>query len=420
MVQSKAVYMTRITIMALGSRGDVQPYVALGRALAEVGYQVRVATFESFAGLVRGQGLEFHRVEGDAEALVQLAAGSGMNTRNPIKLMGALRRSYGQMAEAYERAFLAENLRATDLILNQLPGAAYGRDLAEKLRIPHIAVSVIPLLPTRAFPIPLLAARSLGGWLNRASYTLAETLFWVLFRQPINRFRRKLGLSSAPLIFKPTSDPIINGFSERVVPRPPDWGADVHLTGWWLLDESDWTPPAALTDWLAAGDPPVFIGFGSMIAPDPAALTRTVIAALGKAGRRGVLASGWAKLGGDLPDTILSVDYVPYTWLFPRMAAMIHHGGSGTTGLALRSGVPSMVVPFAADQPYWGERTRALGVGVAPIRMQALTVDHLAAAITELTTDTGIKARAAALGAALRQEDGLGAALGIIKGILPP
>ena len=411
--------MTRITIMALGSRGDVQPYIALGWALAAAGYAVRVATFPAFAPLVLERGLDYHRVEGDAEALVQAAMTSGMNTRNPVKLMQALRESYGELASAYERAFLADDLQDSDLILNQLPGGAYGRDVAEKLRIPHIPVSVIPLLPTRAFPIPLLAARSFGGALNRASYFVAERLFGVMMGASIQRFRRALGLASAaPRSADP--QPVINGFSPLVVPRPPDWGAHVHLTGWWILPEADWTPPATLTDFLAAGDPPVFIGFGSMIAPDAAALTRTLIAALGQAGRRGVISAGWARLGGDLPDTILSVDYVPYTWLFPRMAAVIHHGGSGTTGLALRSGVPSMVVPFAADQPYWGERTRALGVGVAPIPVKALTVDNLTAAITRLTADAEMRSRAAALGDKLRQEDGLGAAVKIVRGVIPP
>ena len=160
--------MTRITMMALGSRGDVQPYIALGRALTDAGYAVRVATFRAFAPLVRELGLDYHLVEGDAEALVQSAMANGMNTRNPLKLMQALRESYGTLSSAFERAFLAETLRDSDLILNQLPGGAYGRDLAEKLHIPHIAVTVIPLTPTRAFPTPLLAARSFGGGLNRA------------------------------------------------------------------------------------------------------------------------------------------------------------------------------------------------------------------------------------------------------------
>ncbi len=410
--------MTRITMMALGSRGDVQPYIALGRSLADAGYAVRVATFRAFEPLVRELGLDYHLVEGDAEALVQSAMANGMNTRNPLKLMQALRESYGTLSGAFERAFLAETLRDSDLILNQLPGGAYGRDLAEKLRIPHIAVTVIPLTPTRAFPTPLLAARSFGGVLNRASYGLAESLFWMISGASLQRYRRALGLPGAPR--RASSDPTICGFSDRVLPRPPDWGANVHMTGWWILPESAWTPPAVLADFLAAGDPPVFIGFGSMTAPDAAGLTRTLIAALQRAGRRGVISAGWARLGGDLPDTILSVEYVPYTWLFPRMAAVIHHGGSGTTGLALRSGVPSMVVSFAADQPFWGERTRALGVGVAPIPVKALTVANLAAAITRLTSDAEMRSRAAALGDKLRQEDGLGAAVKLVQGMLPP
>lgn len=410
--------MKRITMLALGSRGDVQPYTALGRALMEAGYHVRVATFEDFEPLVRGQGLDFHPVKADAQLLVQQAAGSGLNTRNIFKMMRSIRQTYGQLFEAYEEAFGSEVLFDSDAILTQIPGAIYGRDLAEKLHVPHIVASVIPLTPTRAFPLVVIPVRAYGGLLNRASYTLGETLVWSMFRPTVSRFRRALGLSPASLLYPPLRDPILNGFSTRVVPRPADWNERVHVTGWWILPEPDWTPPPALVEFLAAGAPPVFAGFGSMIAPDPAALTRLLIEAFQRAGVRGVISSGWAKLGGDLPPGFLAVDYVPYAWLFPQMAAVIHHGGSGTTGFALRSGVPSMVVSFTADQPYWGERTRALGVGARSIPVTKLTADALADSIRRMTSDSAMRERAAALGAALRAEDGIGEAVRIIRGIV--
>ncbi|MCC6613031.1 MAG: glycosyltransferase family 1 protein [Anaerolineae bacterium] len=403
----------RMTILALGSRGDVQPYVALGHGLQAAGYRVRVVTFESFRSLVEAQGLDFHPVAADAQALVAtMMGGGGFGTRNPLRLMQAVMRSFGAMADAYVEAFSPDALADSDAILNQLPGGIFGVDLAEKLGIPHLMLSVIPLTTTAAFANPLLTTRSFGPAGNRLSYGLAAGLLWAGFRPVIARFRRQLGLSSPPLTFPDPHSPVINGFSPHVVPPPADWPLDVYTTGYWLLDEPGWQPPADLLAFLDAGEPPVFIGFGSMIAPDPAALTRTLLDAVARCGCRAVISSGWAQIAADdLPGTIYGLDYAPYEWLFPRMSAVVHHGGSGTTGLALRGGVPSMVVAFGADQPYWGQRTAALGAGVAPLSMKTLTADALANSIQHLLADETIRARAAQIGAALREEHGIADAI---------
>lgn len=402
----------RLTILALGSQGDVQPYAALGRGLRDAGYQVRLVTFASFAALAEKQGLDFHPVPGDAQALVNMMmAGDSFGSRNPLRLMQAIRRSYAQLVNDYIHAFSADELRDSDAVLNQLPGGIFGRDLAEKLRVPHINLSVIPLTPTRAFPNPLLTTQSVGV-LNPLTYNFAAQMLWALFRGSINRFRRQLGLSSTSLFFPKTVETTINGFSSQVVPPPADWGEHIHTTGYWLLDESGWQPPADLETFLNAGEPPVFIGFGSMVTGDAAALTQTVIEGVHKSGHRAVLSSGWAGLGAaELPATIFHLGYTPYSWLFPRCAGVIHHGGSGTTGLGLRAGVPGMIVPFGADQPYWGKRLVELGVGINPIPIKRLTADNLAAAIQQLTSHAGLKQRAADLGQRLQTEDGIGTAI---------
>jgi UDP:flavonoid glycosyltransferase YjiC (YdhE family) len=407
----------RLTILTLGSRGDVQPYVALGAGLLRAGYDVRVVTFESFRAMVEGQGLAFHPVPGDAQALVAtMMGGAGIGTRNPLLLMRAIMRSFGALADAYVGSFSSDVLADSDAILNQLPAGLFGVDLAEKLRIPHIMLSVIPLTSTQAFANPLLASRSFGGLGNRLSYAMAGHLLWAGFRPIIARFRRGLGLGAPAWLLPDPGHPVINGFSPRVVLPPPDWGAHVHTTGYWLLDEPDWSPPSDLLDFLAAGSPPVFIGFGSMIAPDPAALTRLLLEAVRRSGCRAIIGRGWANIADSaLPPGIFALDYAPYGWLFPRTAAVIHHGGSGTTGLALRSGVPSMVVAFGADQPYWGRRTAALGAGVAPLHIKSLTADALAQAIRRLTTDANLRTRASEVGAALRAEDGLAQAVPHIR-----
>ena len=178
-----------------------------------------------------------------------------------------------------------------------------------------------------------------------------------------------LGLTAAPF-FGPfdsvlRGQPILYGYSPAVIPPPADWGADIHVTGYWFLDPAeDWTPAAALVDFLAAGPPPVYVGFGSMSSrkprnrqPDPGRAGRT--------GQRGIIHAGWGGLQRRLPDSVLMVDGDPFSWLFPRVAAVVHHGGAGTTSAGLRAGVPSVVVPFFGDQPYWGSVSLTSGSGPA-------------------------------------------------------
>jgi UDP:flavonoid glycosyltransferase YjiC (YdhE family) len=258
----------------------------------------------------------------------------------------------------------------------------------------------------------------MGGLLNRFSHTFAQRMVWQGFGSGVNRFRKQLGLrrTSFSAYFRRQTDPVINGFSPLVVPPPPDWGDRVHTVGYWLLDEGNWQPPDDLVHFLESGDPPVFIGFGSMPMRDPQATTVVILEAVKQAGVRCILSSGWGKLGEiTLPDSVFRLEYAPYVWLFPRMSAVVHHGGSGTTGFGLRAGVPSLVVPFGADQPYWGKRIADLGVGPKPVPYKHLSADRLAAAVHEAVTDSTMRQRAAELGAKLREEDGLGNAVQLIE-----
>lgn len=404
----------------------MQPYTALGAGLKRAGYAVRVATFENFKGMVERAGLDFHPVKGDSQALLTSVGGMnlGESGSNPIRFMRALRQTFASLIEDYIAAFSAESLFDSDLIINQLPGSFFGYDLAEKLRIPHIAASVIPLTPTRAWPMVLLPAFSLGGWYNRLTYRAANQLAWGMFRSAVGDFRRKLGLPPAPFMghfhrMESEHMPVLNGFSVQVVPRPADWGEHIYVTGYWMLDEADWAPPADLLVFLDAGSPPIFFGFGSMPIRDPARLTEIILDALAKSEQRGVLSSGWAGLTNDqLPDHVIQIVYTPYAWLFPRMAGVVHHGGSGTTGLALRSGVPSMIVPFLADQFYWGKRITELGVSPGAIPHKKLTAAPLAQSLRAMVADEGMQARAAALGEKLRLENGLDHAVKIVQKIM--
>jgi UDP:flavonoid glycosyltransferase YjiC (YdhE family) len=413
-----------VTLLALGSRGDVLPYATLGKALRAAGHGVCFATFESFQTIVQANDLDFHPIQGDPRAILNAASGQALaeSGRSALRMSRAVMGSFGAMADGFARDLTPLAQRQTDLILSQLPGGLYSAELAEVLGVPLWTASVIPMTPTSAWPMLSFprALASVPGFSNW-SYWAAYQLVWQGFRPAINRWRQDtLGLPRAPLRGDPKimSDgrvPVLNGFSRHVVPRPPDWGPHVHLSGYWFPEEPGWQPPDDLRRFLDAGPPPVFVSFGSMPLRQPEKVTATVLEALKRSGKRGILGAAWGGIGdGAMPDDVLRIEYAPYGWLFPRMAAVVHHGGSGTTAFGLRAGVPSLVVPFLFDQYYWGERLQALGVGPEPLPFKELSADRLAEAIAHATDDEEMRRCSAELGTRLRQEDGLQNAVDIL------
>lgn len=418
--------MKHLTIMALGSRGDVFPNVVLGAALQQAGFQVRLITFENFAPLVNQYGLDFAAVSGDAEALLASSGGLALleSGQNILKQYRALRQTFWQLTEGLTTLLSQPHIWQTDGIINQLPASLYGRSLAEKLNIPLINVAVIPMLRTAAFPMVAFPnwPSFLPGY-NGLTYQLAEQLVWSGFRQSVNQWRQEvLGLPKRPFLgdFSRLSHmPTLLGFSQHIVPRPADWGPNVQLTGYWLPDEPDWSPPDRLVQFLADGPPPILVSFGSMSVRDPQRLTALVLAAARRAGQRLILQTGWAGLGQrDLPTTVFALEYAPYRWLFPRLAAVVHHGGSGTTGFGFWAGIPAILTPFLFDQFYWGRRIQALGVGPAPIPQKKLTAEKLAAAMATAVSNPNMRQRAAELGQRIQQENGIGRAIHLVEQIV--
>ena len=417
-------------ILALGSRGDVVPYAALGRALQAAGHRVRLATFENFRDLVIAQGLDFRPIRGDAQALLAGAGGLelGESGQNILKQFNGLRHSFGQLAGSYGVDAAAAAQGGVDLIINPLPGALYGVDLAEALGVPMVQAAVLPLAPTRAWPLLAFPARlgRLPGF-NEFSYFVGEQMAWQMFRPAVNRWRRSLGLRPHSLggyfrQLEAAAVPVLNGFSPLVVPRPPDWPAHIHITGYWFPTAEPWQPSAELLRFIEAGPPPVFLGFGSMPVRDAAQVSALLLEAVRQSGQRAIVHAGWARLfqggaggAGQRPDNVFPLDHAPFNWLFPRMAAVVHHGGSGTTAAGLRAGVPTVIVPFMMDQFFWGERVLALGVGPPPVPFAKLSAARLAAAMTEAVSDPGLRRRAAALGRAIAAEDGLGRAVALVE-----
>ncbi len=407
------------TIFTAGSRGDIQPCVQLGQGLRAAGVAVRLAVPRDFAAFGQAHGLEVSPLRGDVQQIMASPTGRALmerGGRHPLRTIAAMRELLAPVAQQMAADALAACADA-DLLISLAVFAPLAETLATLRQIPLILVEPTPLLPTGAFVAPgWPLQRSLGAVANRLTGVLMLQMLWQWYRPFINRFRQQHGLppSNGAAFYRTlNSHPLLGGYSPSVIPRPADWPAGVHITGAWLpTPPADWQPPAALAAFLANGPPPVYIGFGSMSGQQPEALAALALEALARSGQRGVMLTGWGGLRPTTaPATVCVVHDVPHSWLFPRMAAVVHHGGAGTTAEGVRAGVPSVIVPFHFDQPFWGERIRALGVGPAPIPQARLNVANLAAALTQAVGDQGLRERAAALGATVRAEDGVGQAV---------
>jgi UDP:flavonoid glycosyltransferase YjiC (YdhE family) len=419
----------RITILALGSRGDVQPLLAMAVGLQKTGrHRIRFVAPDNFEPLVREYRLEFYPLGINTHHLIgakDLATGLESGHNFLLWFIQVLRAMRPMLALLMERTWLSCK-DAETIVFSYIGIGAY--HVAEKIGVPcYMGTSVPGLAPTRAYPSPdgVFPALPLGGGYNLLTYFLSKQILQALTGSFINRWRReKLHLPPIPFGKFPYGQlhgrpmPVLGGYSPLVVPKPSDWGEHIHVTGYWFLDpKSDWQPPASLVEFLESGQPPVYVGFGSMTNRSPRQTTQLVSDALERAGQRGVLVTGWGGLEkANLSANLYALGDVHHAWLFPRVSAVVHHGGSGTTGAGLRAGVPSVLVPHIGDQPFWAQRVAELGVGPQPIPRRRLTALRLAEAITSAVTDTNIQTRAKSLGEHIRVEDGVGKAVEILEG----
>jgi len=413
----------KITVFAAGSRGDIQPCVVLCRGLQQAGYRVRLAAPEDFAGFNQDHGVDFYPLRGDVQQIMASDTGRGfMETggANPLKSIRAMRTMLAPIVlNMAEDAFTACHDADAIICLGVL--SAFGNSIAEALGRPMMNIEPTPLLPTKAFPAPSWPIqRDLGGLHNYISGKAMLHVIWLWYRPFANEFRRRLGLSpntAASFYHALRSTPLLSAYSPSIIPPPADWPERVHITGYLYLDDrADWEPTPELKEFLDAGEPPVYFGFGSMAGRNPEQLAKLILEALARSGQRGLLLTGWGGLRTEwVPEDVFILDSAPHNWLFPRMAAVVHHGGAGTTAEGLRAGVPAVIVPFVFDQLFWGARIKAMGLGPNPIPQKQLTADRLAEAINIAVTDPDIKQRAISYGKAIRTENGIGNALEVIK-----
>lgn len=412
----------KVTILTLGSRGDVQPYVALGLGLQRAGHAVRLVTDSGFASFVQDYGLDFVPLEAGFIQLAQSPEGKAAMAGSIKVRLTLMQKVMPMLGQLMKDAWAAS--QGSDALVFHSKVLA-GVHIAEKLNIPGFLAMAMPFAsPTRQFANPVLGGGNYGGVLNKLSYSVFAQMSTLPFRKLINTFRREtLGLPpfQDDMVLHGEPLPKLYAYSQHVSPRPNDWGPDAHITGYWFLPaQGGWQPSRELLAFLSAGAPPVYIGFGSMSTQDAEAKTASALEAVRQSGQRAVLATGWGGLtAANAPAHVFVLDAAPHDWLFPHCAAVVHHGGSGTTAAGLRAGKPTVVVPFFGDQPFWGQQVAALGVGPKPIPQKKLSAQNLAEAIGQAVTDGEMRRKAEALGAKICSEDGVGKAVNIIVGQEP-
>ncbi|OAX82526.1 hypothetical protein ACJ72_03124 [Emergomyces africanus] len=410
----------RITCLTIGSRGDVQPYIALCKGLIAEGHIPKIATHREFEPWIRKHGIDFAPVEGDPAELMRICVENGMFTYSFLKEASSKFR--GWIDDLLSSAWAS--CQNSDILIES-PSAMAGIHIAEALGIPYFRAFTMPWTRTRAYPHAFaVPERKMGGAYNYITYVMFDNVFWKAIAGQVNRWRkRELGLRSTNLDkMQPNKVPFLYNFSPSVVPPPLDFCDWIRVTGYWFLDEGgDWKPPAELENFIkqARVDEKkiVYIGFGSIVVSDPAALTKTVVDSVLRADVRCILSKGWSDRLGDpssakveipLPPEIHQIKSAPHDWLFSQIDAAAHHGGAGTTGASLRAGIPTIIKPFFGDQFFFGSRVEDLGVGIC---MKRLNVSVFSRALWEATHSERIIVKAKALGEQIRKEDGVATAI---------
>lgn len=425
---NKSVPKLKIVVLIVGTRGDVQPFLAMAKRLQAFGHHVRLATHSNFRDFVKSGGIDFYPLGGDPRVLTgYMARNKGLIPSGPGEIF-VQRKQLKAIIESLLPACTepdietGEPFRAQAIIANP---PAYGHaHVAEALGVPLHIFFTMPWTPTYEFPHPLARVpQPAAYWL---SYIVVDLLIWWGIRGLINEFRKKK-LNLPPIAYFSTYHGSLSHFptgymwSPHVVPKPKDWGSLVDIVGYCVLNlGSNYQPPEDFIKWIQNGPKPVYIGFGSMPLEDAIKTTDIILEALRNTGQRGILDRGWGDLGTfqEIPEDVFLVAEYPHDWLFPQCAAVVHHGGAGTTAAGLRAGCPTTIVPFFGDQFFWGDRIHQKGLGPAPIPIEQLSVEGLSDAITFML-QPDVKSRVMELAVLLENEDGVAGAVDAFHRHLP-
>ncbi|XP_010264040.1 PREDICTED: sterol 3-beta-glucosyltransferase UGT80A2-like isoform X2 [Nelumbo nucifera] len=410
----------QIVMLIVGTRGDVQPFIAIGKRLQDYGHRVRLATHANFKEFVLTAGLEFYALGGDPKVLAgYMVKNKGFLPSGPSEIpiqRKQIKEIIFSLLDACKDADADSGIPfKADAIIANPP--AYGHThVAEALKVPLHIFFTMPWTPTSEFPHPLSRVKQQAGY--RLSYQIVDSLIWLGIRDMINDFRKKK-LKLRPVTYlsgsQGSASDVPHGYiwSPHLVPKPRDWGPKVDVAGFCFLDlSSNYEPPTELVEWLKAGPKPIYIGFGSLPVQDPEKMTQIIVEALEETGQRGIINKGWGGLGNlaESKDFVYLLDNCPHDWLFLQCRAVVHHGGAGTTAAGLKAACPTTIIPFFGDQPFWGERVHARGVGPAPIPVDEFSLPRLVDAI-KFMLDPEVKERAVELAKAMESEDGVSGAV---------
>jgi len=418
----------KITMLVVGTRGDVQPFLALALGLQKVGHSVRLATHEAHRKFIVERGVDFYPLAGDPKQLMKLCVD------NPTMFSVGFARDCRNFLEFVENLLLTswEAVQASngsDVII-QNPAVLAGPHIAEKLNIPIFISFTFPWSRTTEIPHSFASPKvAMGPFYNYSSYIAVEQALWLPLVGKFNTFRKEvlnispLDISSGGSLIYDRKIPHMYCWSPSVLPKPTDWPEYLAVTGYWFLDtpKNSYVPPQDLVDFIERKPKPIYIGFGSVNVSDPDRLSKIILKSLIRTKQRAVVMKTW---GGtdDLtkyPDIIYVLESTPHDWLFPKMAAVVHHGGAGTTAEGIRAGIPTMIVPFFGDQFLWASRIEELGVGIAPFSIKKINTFKFSSSLQKLVSDEEIRKKSEELGQNIRSQDGLGRAIEFFHKHLP-
>lgn len=406
----------KFLVLTYGTDGDTRPLAALSRALMDAGHEAHLLADGASLGSAAALGVPATPLAGNIRAtLGHNGAGSGVfESDNPNDAAKELARLANANAEPWLRTAVEVGRGCDAILISGLAGFV-GLSAAEYLGVKAIGTGMFPLTPTAEFASPLMPPGLLPKVFNRVTQHLLANLVWLMFRKATNQARARVcGLPPKKSLW--VGHPMLYGVSPSLLHRPADWPSNALICGQWLMPAKQWAPPLALNEFLAAGEPPIYVGFGSMGGFDPRRMREAMVGGL--AGRRALFYPGWSGIeASQLPANIFVVGDTPHDWLLPRTSVVVHHGGSGTTHSAARAGVPSVVVPFAGDQAFWADRLYRAGVGTKVSGWKALNATTFSDSIRFAERDD-VRSRARALGEKMRAEDGLKTAVQAIENLL--